>query len=95
MRKRRTRKSTGLYWFIWVISVIVSLAIGIYAGCKVTQAYKDMEIADVQAQLETANASLAEANAELAFWQSAVDSLAAGNQLPGVQEKIDGKEEEQ
>lgn len=51
--------------FVWGVAVIITLGLGIYAGSKVTAAYKDTEIMDLQAQLETANASLADANAEL------------------------------
>lgn len=49
----------------WAIAVILALGLGIYAGHKVTVAYKDVDLMDLQAQLETANASLAEANVEL------------------------------
>jgi hypothetical protein len=39
---------------------------------------------DAQAALETANASLAELNMELAFWRKTVQSLSDGKQLAGV-----------
>jgi len=66
------------------IVIILYLSLGIYAGYKVTAAYKDTEIMNLQAQLETANASLAKANTELAFWENTLQSLAEGNQLEGV-----------
>ena len=70
--------------FAWAIAVIVALGLGIYAGHKVTAAYKDTELMDLQAQIETANASLAEANVELAFWQDTMNRLANGEQFKGV-----------
>lgn len=51
--------------FLWVIVVIITLAFGIYAGHSVTAANKDTELMDLQAELETAQASLADANIEL------------------------------
>ena len=53
-------------YFILAIAVLLGVGIGIYAGHKVTAANKDIEIMDLQAQVETANASLADVNAELA-----------------------------
>jgi hypothetical protein len=70
---------------IWSIALIVALGLGIYAGAKVTAAYKDTEIMDIQAALEAAQASLAEANIELAFWQTTIRGLAEGRQLKGVE----------
>jgi len=73
------------YKFItWPLAVILALGLGIYAGSHVTAAYKDAEIYDLQAQLETANASLAEANVELAFWRDTMNGLANGEQFKGV-----------
>lgn len=70
--------------FLWSIALIVVLGLGIYAGAKVTAAYKDTELMDIQAALETANASLAEVNVGLAFWKSTLRGLADGKQLEGV-----------
>ena len=77
-------KDHSCSWVIWSIAVIIALGLGIYAGHSVTAAYKDVEIADLQSQLETANASLAEANIELAFWKNTLRSLADGKQLEGI-----------
>ena len=71
--------------FLWVIAVILALGLGIYTGSKVTAAYKDTEIMDVRAALEVAQASLAEANVELAFWQTTIKGLAEGKQLAGAE----------
>ena len=71
--------------FLWVIAVILVLGLGIYTGSKVTAAYKDAELMDIQAALEAARASLAEANIELAFWQTTIRGLAEGRQLKGVE----------
>jgi hypothetical protein len=43
-----------------------------------------MEIMDLQAQLETARASLADAVEERDFWRWTLKSLAEGGQLEGV-----------
>jgi len=51
---------------LWSIALIVALGLGIYAGYKVTAANKDTEMMDLRAQVETANASLADVNTELA-----------------------------
>jgi len=71
-------------WVIWGIAVIIALGLGIYAGHSVTQAIADTELMDAQAALETANASLSEANVELAFWKNTLRSLADGKQPEGV-----------
>jgi len=71
--------------FLWVIAVILALRFGIYTGAKVTTAYKDVELMDIQAALEAAQASLAEANIELAFWQTTIKGLAEGRQLEGAE----------
>jgi len=67
--------------FLWAIAVILALGLGIYTESKVTAAYKDTELMDIRAALETANASLAEANVELAFWQTTIKGLAEGKQF--------------
>jgi len=77
-------KDHSCSWVIWGIAVIIALGLGIYAGHSVTQAIADTELMDAQAALETANASLAEANVELAFWKNTLRSLADGKQLEGV-----------
>jgi rare lipoprotein A len=56
----------SLSWFAWAIIVVLALGLFIYVGHKVTAAYKDTELMDLQVQLETARASLADANIELA-----------------------------
>ena len=73
--------------FLWAIAVILALGLGIYTESKVTAAYKDTELMDIRAALETANASLAEANVELAFWQTTIKGLAEGKQLEGAELK--------
>jgi len=74
-------KDHSCSWMIWSIALIVALGLGIYAGAKVTAANKDTEIMDVRAALEAAQASLAEANVELAFWQTTIKGLAEGKQF--------------
>jgi len=81
------RISDLIYGILWIIILILTLGLGIYVGHKVTAAYKDTEIMDVRAALETANASLAEANVELAFWQTTIKGLAEGKQLEGAELK--------
>lgn len=71
-------------WFIAAIVVILALGQGIFAGHKVTRAIADIEIMNLRAQLETANASLAELSIELAFWQNTLKNLAEGGQFAGV-----------
>lgn len=70
--------------FIWALAIIFALGLGIYAGHSVTAAYKDTELMDVRAALEAAQASLADANIELAFWKVTLRGLAEGKQLAGV-----------
>lgn len=70
--------------FAWAISVVLALGLGIDAGHKVTVGYRNAEVADLQSQLETANASLADAAIELAFWRGTLRGLAEGGQLPDV-----------
>jgi len=73
-------KDHSCSWVIWSIAVIIALGLGIYAGHSVTQAIADTELMDAQAALETANASLAEANIELAFWQATLRRVVEGDQ---------------
>ena len=70
--------------FLWVIAIILALGLGIYTGSKVTAAYKDAEIMDVRAALEVAQASLAEANVELAFWQATLRRVVEGDQITEI-----------
>jgi len=70
--------------FLWAIVIIIALGLGIYTRHSVTAANKDVEIMNLQAELETANASLTEANVELAFWRNTMNRLANGEQFPGV-----------
>jgi len=74
------------YEFIaWPLAVILALGFGIFVGFKVQQGIADTEIMDLRAQLETANASLAEVNVEPAFWKNTLRSLANGDQLEGAE----------
>ena len=73
-------KDHSCSWMIWSIVVILALALGLYAGYRVMKA-----ISDLQAALEAAQASLADANVELAFWQATIRGLAEGRQLKGVE----------
>jgi hypothetical protein len=77
-------KDHSCSWIIWSIIVILTLAIGIYAGYKVMKAISDVKVMDLESELETANASLAEANVELEFWKTTMKGLAEGGQLEGV-----------
>jgi len=72
-------------FILWIIVVVLALGFGIFVGHKVTAGYKDTEIKKLEDKLETAQASLAEANTELAFWQSTIRGLAEGNQLEGAE----------
>jgi hypothetical protein len=76
-------KDHSCSWIIWSIIVILTLGIGIYAGYKVMQAISDVKVMDLEAELETANASLAEANVELEFWKTTMKGLAEGVDLIG------------
>lgn len=53
-------------FFLFALAVVLALGIGIFAGHKVTRAMADIELMDLQAQVDTAQASLADANIELA-----------------------------
>ena len=79
------RISDLIYGILWIIILILTLGLGIYVGHKVTAAYKDTELMDIRAALETANASLAEANVELEFWQTTIKGLAEGKQFEGAE----------
>jgi rare lipoprotein A (peptidoglycan hydrolase) len=63
------------------ISICLALSFGIYVGCKVTAANKDVEIMDLQARVETANGSLAEANVELAQYEKSKERMIAWSGL--------------
>ena len=80
-------KDHSCSWMIWSIALIIALGLGVYAGAKVTAVYKDVELMDVQAQLEAAQASLAELNVELAFWKSTIQGLAEGQRFTGAELK--------
>jgi hypothetical protein len=73
-----------LSWMVWSIILILVLGFGLYAGFKIEKAIADMEIMDLQAQLETARASLADAVEERDFWRWTLKGLAEGGQLEGV-----------
>jgi rare lipoprotein A len=64
-------------YFILAIAVLLGVGIGIYAGHRVTAAYKDTEISDLRAQVETASASLAEAAIELVQYQQSKERMIA------------------
>jgi rare lipoprotein A len=64
-------------YFILALAVLLGIGMGIYAGHKVTAAYKDTEIMDLQAQVETANASLAEAAIELVQYRQSEQRMIA------------------
>ena len=72
---------------MWILTLIVVLAFGLWAGYRITAAYKDTEIMDLQARLETANASLAEANVELTFWQNTIKRLVEGEKIADIDVK--------
>jgi len=71
-------------YLILAMAILLSITLGVVAGHGVATANKDTEIMDLQVQLETANASLAEVNVELAFWQDTMNRLANGEQFKGV-----------
>jgi len=74
------------YEFIaWPLAVILALGFGIFVGFKVQQGIADTEIINARAALEAANASLAEANVELAFWKTTIRGLAEGKQFEGAE----------
>jgi len=77
----KTSRVVVIIIIIIAILFILAIAFGIYVGFKVEGARKDTELRDLRDQLETANASLAEANVELAFWQTTIKGLAEGKQF--------------
>ena len=62
---------------IWSIAVILALTLGIYAGAKVTAAYKDAELAAMRAKME-------QANEETAFWRATLKMIVDGGQVEGI-----------
>lgn len=78
------KRDDSIILFLFALAVVLALGIGIMAGHLVTSAYKDTEVMDLQTQLETANASLAELNVELSFWRDTMTHLANGEQFKGV-----------
>lgn len=60
--------------FLWAIAIVLALGLGIYAGAKVTAAYKDAEMMKVMAQLD-------HAKEELAFWQATLRRVVEGDQI--------------
>ena len=75
-----------LSWFAVSILVIIVLTFGMWAGHRITAAYKDVEIMNAQVQLDAAKK-------ETAWWQGVLTRLAEGGQIEGVQEKMRGKSE--
>ena len=76
-------KDHSCSWIIWSIAVILALGLGLYAGSQISKAISDIKVMDLEAELETANASLAESNMELAFWKTTMKGLAEGVDLSG------------
>jgi len=62
---------------LWSIAIILALALGIYAGAKVTAANKDAEVTAMRAQME-------QANEETAFWRATLKMIVDGGQAEGV-----------
>ena len=54
-----------LSWFAWAIIVVLTLALGLYAGYKVMKAISDIKVMDLEAELETAQTSLIDLSIEL------------------------------
>jgi len=71
--------------FLWAITIILVLRFGIYAGHKVTAAYKDAELTRLSMQLDRAND-------ELAFWQATFRRVVEGDQIT---ETIGGRPSEE
>jgi hypothetical protein len=63
--------------FLWAITIILVLRFGIYAGHKVTAAYKDAELTRLSMQLDRAND-------ELAFWQATLRRVVEGDQITEI-----------
>jgi len=53
-----------LSWFAWAIIVVLTLALGLYAGYKVMKAISDIKVMDLEAELETAQTSLIDLSIE-------------------------------
>ena len=83
------------FWFISCVAVLVALCFGLWAGARIVENAKLMEIAELQAVVETTQAALADANVESAFWKSTVKSLSDGDQLGDIDlgRKIEDEEE--
>ena len=62
---------------IWSIAIILALALGIYAGVKVTAANKDAELTAMRAKMERANE-------EVVFWRTTLKMIVDGGQAEGV-----------
>jgi len=71
---------------LWSIAIILALGLGIYAGHKVTAAYKDAEIAAMRAKME-------QANEDLAFWQATLRRIVEGDQITEVANSRVSKED--
>jgi len=63
MKRNNGGKNDG-WWLFGAIVLVLAVGLGVYVGVKITTARKDVELMDLQAALETANASLADANIE-------------------------------
>jgi uncharacterized protein HemX len=63
--------------FAWAIAVVIALGLGIYAGHRVTAAYKDAELVAMRAKVE-------QANEDLAFWQATLRRIVEGDQVTEV-----------
>jgi len=63
--------------FFWTILVIIALGLGMFAGAKITAAYKDAELTAMRAQVERANE-------DLAFWQATLRRIVEGDQLTEI-----------
>jgi len=76
----KIRIEKGIAWFGLGILLLFILAIGIYVGYKVTQAMSDLKTIRLGAQVERGQEELAEAKAEVEFWQSTLKGLVEGEQ---------------
>jgi uncharacterized protein HemX len=63
--------------FLWSITIVLALGLGIYAGHHVTAAYKDAELAAMRAQVE-------QANEETVFWRATLKMIVDGDQVEGI-----------
>ena len=75
--------------FLWSIALIVALGLGLWGGWAIARGYDKPEITRLQNELGgakgAAQASLAKAKAEVAFWELTLRILAEGGQLEGVE----------